>query len=277
MVIVLPFVVAQLRQGTHFQPANDRVSIRSEFWSLGITSVAVQIFGNVAFQVALSIVGLTISVPLVLATMLIAGAASGKLMLGEVVSSRKIASILVLIPASVILSFSAATANVSDAADSNVGMILFGVAANIAAGIAYALQGTLMRRSMQRGVSAWTTLLLINSVGVTFLLGWSLWQLGPSAILATSWDQLKIMLLAGGLNALAFMAMAKSLQHVSVLYVQLLNASQAAISALAGWMFFSEPITKMIFLGILLTSVGLVIAGVKDDATTDKPPSDDKA
>ncbi|MEM8734829.1 MAG: hypothetical protein AAGG44_11430 [Planctomycetota bacterium] len=311
--VVLPMVILQSRSARGngermgsspvSQATADRSSIehagtrtafpRSELGWLVATSIVVQIFGNVGFQWALSILGLTISVPIVLATMLIGGAITGRLVLNEPVTSRRWIAVFVLIIATIVLSAGAgaqaeqpieaagssvsASEIVADSTMENVSsagagqggshsvlMIILGLAANIGSGIVYALQGTMMRRSMQRGMSASGTLLVISVSGLAFLTSWSAIQFGGTVFELATASQFRVMVMAGIFNALAFFAMAKSLQHVSVLYVQLLNASQAGISAAAGWLIFSEVMNTPIVAGLVLTGIGLMFAGVRD-------------
>jgi drug/metabolite transporter (DMT)-like permease len=47
-----------------------------------------------------------------------------------------------------------------------------------------------------------------------------------------------------------------------VVYVHLINASQAAMAAIAGVMIFSEPLTWYLVVGILLTATGLLLPSV---------------
>lgn len=273
LAIVLPLVWLQIPRPV--LPANIQrlgfVSQAEIAWLVG-TSIGVQILGNVAFQWALPIVGLSVSIPIVLGTMLIAGALAGKFVLGEPVSRRKIIAMIVLTAATVLLSVGAGSQ--PDASELAGGIaqttrstwiVVLGLAAVITSGIAYAVQGTVMRRSMQRGLSVSKTLLIISSSGLVFLGLWSIERIGFEGIAATSPSHWATMFAAGFFNAVAFFSMGKSLQHVSVLYVQLLNASQVAVSALAGWLLFSEPMTNWIFAGLLMTTVGLMVAGFKDD------------
>ncbi|MFK7736053.1 MAG: EamA family transporter [Pirellulaceae bacterium] len=320
LLIVLPMVFLQ-SQATG-QSASNSNGVgqdgynKLDYLLLVVISFAVQIFGNVGFQVALSILGLTISVPIVLATMLIGGAITGKYCLNESVSSRRWVAVFVLILATVVLSFGARSAQdvepegrnsvsavvalppvITDAPDnfidtglpqSETGFenklgdksdepgiplltILFGLAANIGSGVAYAIQSTIMRRSMQRGMSAAGTLTVISGSGILFLTIWSFVTLGADVTNVASSREFSIMAIAGVFNALAFFSMAKSLQHVSVLFVQLLNASQAGISAAAGWWLFDESMNREIIAGLVLTTVGLVIAGTRD--STVKAPT----
>ena len=71
------------------------------------------------------------------------------------------------------------------------------------------------------------------------------------------------MLWAGIFNAVAFFLLAKALQHIPVLMVQILNASQAAMAAAAGWMLFDERLSAYVQAGLGVTAFGLILAGVR--------------
>lgn len=238
---------------------------------LSVTAIAVQVFGNVAFQWSLSVLGLAISVPMLLGAMLVAGAVVGKLMLNETVGLQKSIAVGTLIVAVVALSYGAhgqseppgEAVQVEIEESTPVWMIGLAVIGNLAAGITYAMLGTMMRRSMQGGMSLVATLFVLSSIGTTIVGGWTLSRIGLNGMIATPTNDLITMLLAGVFNALAFFAMAKSLQHASVLFVQMMNASQAAMAAAAGWFIFSEPLTKSVALGLSLTAIGLIVAGIR--------------
>ena len=54
------------------------------------------------------------------------------------------------------------------------------------------------------------------------------------------------------------MALVSALQILPVTSVNVFNASQAAMGALAGVLIFGEPATAWMVIGIVLTMVGLV-------------------
>lgn len=239
-----------------------------EIGLLAITSLCVQLFGNVGFQWSLSILGLAIAVPMVLGTMLVGGAIVGRVLLKEPVGQQKSLAIIILIIATFALTYSAQTASSTDpgaaethSGDPNASLVFLAVLANFSSGIAYAFLGAMIRRAMQFGMPASSTLFVLSGVGTIFLTTWTLTRIGWSGMLATPSTDLVPMLIAGAFNALAFFAMAKSLQKISVLYVQMLSASQAAMAAAAGWLMFQEPVTTSAILGLILTAVGLVVAG----------------
>jgi drug/metabolite transporter (DMT)-like permease len=83
-------------------------------------------------------------------------------------------------------------------------------------------------------------------------------RLGLAGLAATEPGDLAVMLLGGVCNALAFVALTKSLQLTSIVYVNALNATQATMAALAGVLFFHEAASNSLLLGIGLTIVGLL-------------------
>ncbi len=258
LLLVCPMVLHLKRRGHRLFTSGQDIA-----WLIA-TAFIVQIFGNVAFQWSLGVLGLAISVPLVLCTMLVGAAFIGRLVLEEPVGRQKTLAIAILILASIALSYGAErTGGVAGPVETHGSEVLLALAGNIAAGLAYAWLGTMMRRSMQRGMPLASTLFVLSSVGTCLLTAWSLAQAGLPAMLSTPVADLSTMLAAGILNALAFFAMAKSLQHVTVLYVQMLNASQAALAAILGWLLFHEIISHSIGLGLLLTAIGLVVAGLR--------------
>ncbi|GIW97159.1 MAG: membrane protein [Pirellulaceae bacterium] len=227
-----------------------------------VLAVIVQVFGNVGFQWALSVLGLAISVPLVLGTMLVAGALIGKLMLGEPVTWQKWVAVVILIVATTAVSYGAHGIH-QQGEEFDSRWVMLGIVAALASGVAYAMLGATMRRAMQRGMPLVTLLFIFSAVGVVLLGGWSLATIGPSGILQTTAFDWFVMFAAGTLNATAFFLLAKSLQTVPVLVVQMLNASQAALAALAGWLLFGEAISGWVAWGLVLTALGFVIAGVR--------------
>ena len=58
------------------------------------------------------------------------------------------------------------------------------------------------------------------------------------------------MMLAGFFNAVAFLALAKSLQLIPVVYVNALSSSQAAMAAVAGILIFAERSSPALWLGV---------------------------
>ena len=62
---------------------------------------------------------------------------------------------------------------------------------------------------------------------------------------------------SGVFNLIAFAALTKALQMATVVFVNALNASQTAMAATIGVIFFQEPLTGSMLMGVLLTIFGL--------------------
>jgi drug/metabolite transporter, DME family len=84
-------------------------------------------------------------------------------------------------------------------------------------------------------------------------------RIGVAGMLATQPLDFWTMLLAGFFNAVAFLALTKSLQLIPVLYVNALSSSQAAMAAVVGILVFSERSSSTLWLGVALTIVGLFL------------------
>ena len=72
----------------------------------------------------------------------------------------------------------------------------------------------------------------------------------PIAVLA--------MLAAGVANAVALTTISEALQYITVAKA---NATQIALSALAGLLLFAEPVTLLVLVGLGLTIAGLLSIG----------------
>jgi drug/metabolite transporter (DMT)-like permease len=220
-----------------------------------------QLFGNVGFQIALGIVGLALAVPLNLSGMIIGGAVMGRLMLGDPVSRKTVVAILVLIAAACVLSSGGGIA--LPGGEVSGGLFLGGVIVALVSGFAYAFFGTTMRKGLREGLTVPLAMGISGFVGATLLTPIALATMGPEKIAATTADQWWAMLSAGSFNMAAFFMLSFSLRAIPVVAVNLLNATQAALAALAGVLIFGEPITPSLTLGSILTIVGLVVLGTR--------------
>jgi drug/metabolite transporter (DMT)-like permease len=187
------------------------------------------------------------------------GAWLGRVWLGEAITPRSAAAMVVLISSIAFLSVGAgdaAVAMTTAAVPSAIAATVFGACV---AGMAYGVGNVVMRRAMTRDVPLVVVLLIMSSSGVLGLGLTALLRLGPERLLATSPRDVQIMLAAGTSNALAFFCLAAALKFVSVVHANLVNASQIAMSAAAGVLMFSEPLTVWTGLGCGLTVLGLLL------------------
>lgn len=259
-----------------------------------LASFLAQFFGNAAFQKALQHIGLAASVPITLGVLIVGGAVLGAVLLREPVGTRKIVAMVTLIAAVVVLSlpdgFSSpitATGNVENTVsdlpltptDSDTDRaagavesqravdIIIGSLWAALSGLAYSFFGVTMRQTLQTGIPARNLMLISGITGTVTLWSFSFATLGYETISATSTSQWWFMIAAGFLNFSAFIAMTTALRLLPVVAVNLINASQVAMAAIAGVILFREPVTLQLAIGILLTLAGLLILARRTRST----------
>lgn len=221
------------------------------------TALLTQIVGNGAFQIALGVIGLAASVPITLGVMIVGGAVMGRMVLGEPVRLRTMIAMVTLITAVIVLSLPGTTTK--PIASTSTLPIWAGGLMAAASGAAYALFGVVMRQTLNGGLSTPATLLISGVMGTVSLWTISVSRLGLAGISEVSFQQWSVMATAGLCNFTAFVALSVALKALPVVAVNLLNASQVAMAALAGVILFAEPVTGPLVTGIALTFVGLAI------------------
>lgn len=259
VILIGPFLLVRMLRSQALVP-----SLRLLMVVVGAGLFA-QLFGNVVFQWALGVVGIALTVPLTLGTMIASSALLGRAWLGEEVTLRTALALLVLVAAICVLSFGAPEANraiaATSAATASGGTLLLvlGVFAGCFAGFSYCLLGVAIRYTSARGLPLSTILVSTTLTGFLVLGALSIARLGLPALRSTAMPDLAVMLAAGVFNAVAYLALAKALHLTGVVFVNALNASQTAMAALVGIAFFHEPATVPLLAGIGLTSWGLLM------------------
>ncbi len=226
-----------------------------------LAGVVMQLGGNMMLQLALGLGGLALTVPLMFAALIITGAWMGRLVLGEGISYRSGVAMAVLIAAIAILSTGADDAARSMSSAASSWTVVGSVLAAFLAGCSFGANGVVIRRTLSHDLSLSATLVLLSSVGVVGLGAIGLWRLGPERIAETTTVEWQGMALAGVMNAAAFFSVSAAFKRIPVVRVNLLNASQAALAAVGGVLFFNEQATFGIIAGTLLTVVGLMLMG----------------
>lgn len=252
--IMLPWVVWNFRTGRQVFPA-------ARVWAMiAGASLVGQMGGNISFQWALGEIGVALTVPLALAGMIVTASLMGRVFLGEPITMPMAISLVMLLAAAGVLSLGAEEARQSVAASavSNPWHLAAGVGVACFSGLAYSVLNVVIRYSVQHKASLPGTLLTISVMGMLSLGSLSLWKIGLAGMAATQPADLAMMLLAGICNAIAFAALTKSLHLTSIVYVNILNATQATLAAVAGVVFFHEPASWPLVVGGILTIVGLV-------------------
>ncbi|MBW3596341.1 MAG: DMT family transporter [Planctomycetes bacterium] len=231
--------------------------------SLMAAGLVAQLGGNVLFQWSLGVIGIAAAVPVTLGAMIIAGATLGRVFLHEPITPRNAVAGMMLLAAIFILSYGARGVAELDAEmlSDRGWWTALGVGAAFTCGIAYAALGVVIRYGVSGRARVTTTVVSISFVGLVSLGTASLIRVGPEGIFATPPEAMATMVFAGVFNAMAFLALTKSLQLVSVLLVNALNASQAAMALAAGVIIFGEPLTAGLVIGVATTAAGLVVMG----------------
>jgi DME family drug/metabolite transporter len=237
-----------------------------------LAGLVMQLGGNMMFQLALGLGGLALTVPLMFAALIITGAWMGRLVLGEGISYRSGMAMAVLIAAIVLLSTGAEDAAKSMTASASSWTVVGAVLAAFVAGCSFGANGVVIRRMLSHDLSLSATLVLLSSVGVVGLGAVGLWRLGPDRIAQTTTVEWQGILLAGVMNAAAFFSVSAAFKRIPVVRVNLVNASQAALAAVGGVLFFEERATFGVIAGTLLTVVGLTLMGRPEraDAPSEK-------
>jgi drug/metabolite transporter (DMT)-like permease len=219
-----------------------------------------QLGGNIAFQWALSQIGVALTVPLSLGGMIFFAAVLGRVFLYEPVTPKAAIALLLLLAAIAVLSLGARAASQQvTQAPVPVLRIVAGVTAACLSGLAYSVLNVILRYGVTRGAPLPATLFTVSIVGLVALGAIAYLRIGPRGMIETAPRDWLFMLAAGLCNTVAFFSLTKSLQLTSVVYVNALNATQATLAAIAGVLIFREPLSEWLAMGIGLTVAGLLV------------------
>ena len=259
VVLVGPWLIVLVARGERVLPA-PRVT-----FVLILAGLCGQLGGNIIFQASLGIVGIAITAPVTLGAIIVGGAILGRIFLHEPITPRAAVSSLILIAAIAVLSLGAGEVHRSIDAHSgsdaghSAFLVALGVGGACVSGLAYAVLGVVIRYGVTGRAALSVTLFSTAMVGILSLGALSTWRIGFDGMRQTTQADFALMLLAGVFNAAAFLALTKALQLTTVVVVNSLNATQAAMAAVVGMVFFDEAITQWLLVGTTLTIVGLVL------------------
>jgi drug/metabolite transporter (DMT)-like permease len=230
---------------------------------LALVGLAVEILGNVGMQWALGIIGLAVEIPIDFGVMLVASALLGGLVLGERLTARTLAALALLLGSIAVLACSAGPASRAVAAAAlrtpDAATVVLAIAAVCLAGAVFAVLAIAIRWSLTGGASLGIVVLMIPLMGPLSLGPLSVCRLGLRPLWTTPPEQYAWMLAGGVLNVVAFLAVCKGLHLITVVRVNMLNASQVAMAALAGVVLFRESPTGWLMLGVGLTLLGILL------------------
>lgn len=254
LIVAAAFVSRRFLLGAPTYPG------RSIVGKLFLTGLIAHIGGNVAFQYGLGIVGLAAAVPLTFSTIIVGGALLGRLFLRESISYRSAVAMGMLCASIALLGWHTELARPgASAATFDAWTTALAVVVTCVSGLAYSILGVVIRRMVTGAIDSSFVLLVISISGVLSLGLTSLYRLGPAGIAATSFEDWNTMIWAGVFNAGGFFLLTKALHLVPVAYVNVVNASQTAMAALAGILYFDESSTSVLIVGVVLMLVGILL------------------
>jgi drug/metabolite transporter (DMT)-like permease len=260
VLVVGPWLVVEALRGRATLPKGRPLVL------LVLVGLATQLGGNAPMQWAYGVAGLAVMIPAMFAFMLTAAAILGWMLLGERVAMQTAAAIGILLGSLGLLGLGTASAS-HQAAAAAAGLsdnpLMLGLAVGVAcmAGIIYALLSITIRHCVTGTTRLTAVAIIITGMGVVSLAPLSVYRLGMDRLLETPPEQFGWMLAAGTCNLIAFLALTRSLQLISVVHVNVLNAAQVALSAVGGMLIFHEPHNPWLVLGIVLTIVGIFSIG----------------
>lgn len=230
-----------------------------------VAAVFSQLLGNALLQWSFGVVGVALSVPLSLGMMLVFGVVISRWMLQESLTRWQGWGTAALVLALVVLSLAGRPA-VQAVSGSQVTswLVLGGILAPILSGISYAFLSVAIRRGVSREVSVYVTISLICAVGMVVLGPLSLLTATWPGMMATTVAQYAILLVAGLLNAGAFIALALAFRCAPVIIGNAANSLQNPLTAVAGVVLFQEAFSLNLAVGVVLTVVGVVFMGLRD-------------
>ncbi|NUQ62285.1 MAG: DMT family transporter [Pirellulales bacterium] len=251
VVVVGPWVALRLWRGLPSLPPS------GSLFALAGAGLAVQMAGNLGLIWALSVAGLSVVIPVALGISMSGSTILGRIILREKITGRSALAIGLLIASVVLLKMGAARETpLPTAGPLKAGL---GVGVAVLAGISYASLTVVIRSTAAVAAPPRGVVFVVTGVGVLSLGPMSLWELGPTGLLSTPPATLSLMLLAGGLNLMAFLAITKGLHLTSIVHANVINASQVAMAGVAGIVCFGEDWNSQLVLGIGLTVVGMTL------------------
>jgi drug/metabolite transporter (DMT)-like permease len=230
-----------------------------------LVGLATQLVGNTGQQWAMGIAGLVVTIPTLVAAVLVATSIFGWALLGERVPHRSLLAIGLLVVAVTLLCLGAETAVRTVGAEIEIPtsslQMAAAVGAAVMAGIVFAVLSIAIRHCVTGATPPSAVVVIITGMGVVSLGPLSLYRFGWQTLIHTPVEQLQWMAGAGIFNLVAFFAVSKALQLTTAIHVNLVNASQVALAAIAGIALFGEKANLWLILGVALTLVGIFLIG----------------
>lgn len=263
VIVVGLWLLVKARRGQAVLPSGRPLVL------LVLVGLATELIGNTGLQWGYGVAGLSVMIPVVFAFLLTGCAALGWFLLGERVSLQSMAAIGLLLLALPLLGQGAEDVSQSivipGRAPAGAVAVVLAIGLAGVAGIIYSLLSIVIRHCVTGTTRLSSVVLIITGMGVITLGPLSLVRLGPAHLLGTPGSHLAWMIAAGVCNLIAFLALTRGLQLTTVVHVNMLNATQVALAAVAGIVLFHETPTRWLMLGVALTIAGILLIGRPTD------------
>lgn len=259
--------------------------------ALALAGLLTQLGANLPILWAFSIIGLAVALPVMSGTNLVATAVLGRVFLSERVSRQTVLAIGLLIVSVAFLGVAAPEASkaIRAGAESSSEASIeateakaithwksasLAVGAACMAGIVYAILVVVIRRNVTGDTPTTAVVFIITLMGAISLGPWLAVHEGLDTLTEIPLPKLGLMLFAGLLNLLAFLAITNGLQFTRAAHANMIMTSQVAIGATIGMTFFAEPASVWMFLGVGLTIGGMILIGrqVRTEPETPETP-----
>ncbi|MEZ6129435.1 MAG: DMT family transporter [Planctomycetaceae bacterium] len=233
--------------------------------ALLLAALVMQFGGNLGFQLSLGYIGLAITVPLVFAFIIGSGAVLGRTFLGDPLTPRTVVSMAVMTVSIILLSYAATISATTEngplpvTTQSTTSAALTGIAVAVISGLAYGVNGVVIRRVSQRSLPIESMMIIYSTTGIVWFGFIGAYMLGSERLLQVPAQDWGMMLAAGTFNALAFYCIMHALKVMNITQVNVINASQNAMCAVGAVLIFAEPVSVPLVLGIGLSMVGLFV------------------
>lgn len=230
---------------------------------LAAVGILTQMAASLPMLWSMAVIGLAIAVTLSLGASLFTCVVLGRVVLKERVSPQSLLAVALLVMAVGFLTFGAQDSSlaVSSTAHYPPWMVLLATAMACLAGAVYGLLNVAVRRSVTGGMPPGIVALVIPLMGTVCMGPACLWNFGPSCVFAMPASDLLVVLVSGVLNVIAWFAFIRGLETTNVVNANVLTASQVAMAAVAGVLFFQETASPALVFGVAMTIAGMVSVG----------------
>ncbi len=244
---------------------------------LFVAALFVQLAGNLAFQWSLEQIGMALSVPLLMSIMIIAGATLGKICLGEPVSGVMKIVMVMFIAAIFLLGLGAANPSQPEVNITSKTWPVLGAIAAASAGFAYAFLGLSLRTSLKYNIPLATPMVIVGATGVVMIGTMTFRNHGFEIVRSTDGPTWFCLIGAALCNSLAFLSLSKAFKHLPLVYVNVTNVAQIAMTTLTAIFYFGERFSMQLGIGLAIMFAGYLILGSqpRKSPAASKPAQDD--